>query len=322
MKNEIIIYQNKKGAIEFKGDYKKETLWANLQQIADLFDIDKSGISRHIKNIYQTGELQQRSTVAKIATVQKEGKREIERNIEYYNLDVMLSVGYRVNSKQATSFRQWATKTLREYITKGFVVDKNRIKNNYSQFLEAIEAIKRLVPAGSNIDSASVLELVNAFADTWLSLDAYDRDELAVSGATRRAVSLTAAQLEKALAEFKDELIRQGETTELFGRERQRESVAGIVGNVMQSFGGQPLYKTVEEKAVHLLYFVVKNHPFVDGNKRSGAFAFVWFLKKADLLEKSKITPPALTALTLLVAESSPKDKERVTGLILMLLKK
>ena len=318
----IIAYQTKTGSIELKGDFKKETLWANLQQIADLFDTDKSGISRHIKNIYETKELEQKSTVAKIATVQKEGSREVEREIEFFNLDIILSVGYRVNSKKATEFRKWSTKTLREHITKGYTINRSQIKNNYSEFMQAVENLKALLPVGSVVDQKSVLELVSAFSATWLSIDAYDKDKLASSGTTKRSVMLTAQELSEALTSFKIEITKRGEASELFGRERESGSIKGIVGNIMQSFGGKPLYPTLEEKAVHLLYFVIKNHPFSDGNKRSGAYAFVWFLKKAGILNLSVVAPSTLTAITLLIAESEPKNKEKVIKLVLQLLRK
>ena len=290
--------------------------------MAEIFNVQKAAISKHVKNIFKSGELSEKATVSKMETVQTEGNRKISRTLEYYNLDLVISIGYRVNSQQATIFRQWATKTLREYIDKGFVINKTQIKGNYSQFLEAIDDIKKLIPAESNIDYESVLELVTAFADTWLSLDAYDRDVLVSSGLTKKVVVMTAGQLEKALAELKSELIKKGEATELFGKERQRETVAGIVGNVMQSFAGKSLYPTVEEKAAHLLYFIIKNHPLIDGNKRSGAFAFVWFLKKAGLLKLSRITSPALTALALFIAESNPKNKDRMIKIVLQLLRK
>jgi len=322
VKFQICPHQKENGAVELRGDYSNETIWANLNQIADLFDVDKSGISRHIRNIFSSGELDKKRTVAKFATVQTEGKRNIERDIEYYDLDIILSVGYRVNSKKATLFRKWATKTLRKYIREGFIINKNRIAENYDQFIGAVENIKKLLLAGSQIDNANVLELISAFADTWLSLDAYDKDRLKISGATKQKIALTAEKLTQVLFEFKSVLMEKREATELFGKERQNNAVDGIVGNVMQSFGGKNLYPTVEEKAAHLLYFVVKNHPFVDGNKRSGAYAFVWFLRQAKILDVAKITPPALTALTILVAESNPKDKEKTIRLILTLLAK
>jgi prophage maintenance system killer protein len=178
------------------------------------------------------------------------------------------------------------------------------------------------IAAGSVVDSDNVLELVTLFADTWFSLDAYDRDMLASKGATKKKVSLTADKLTRALAELKQHLIAKGEATGLFGAERTQDSISGIVGNVMQSFGGEDLYPTIEEKAAHLLYFIIKNHPFVDGNKRSGAYAFVWFLRQAKILDVTRMTPPVLTALTLLIAESSPKEKDKLIGLVCSVLKK
>jgi len=316
--NKIAIYQAKNGAIELRADSKMETVWATQAQIAEIFDIERSVITKHINNIIKTGELDENSVCAKIAQTATDGKI---YNVNMYNLDVILAVGYRVNSLRATIFRKWATKTIREYITKGFIINKLRIKNNYNQFLEAINDIKKLIPINSNIDSASILELVTAFADTWLSLDAYDKDDLVTKGETKKQVILTVNQLSKFLDEFKKELIKKGEATDIFGIEIRKDVLAGIVGNVMQSFDGKALYPSVEEKAAHLLYFMIKNHPFIDGNKRSGAFAFVWFLKKAGLLEHSKITPPALTALTLFIAESDPKNKERMIKIVLQLLK-
>ncbi|MEK7074842.1 MAG: virulence protein RhuM/Fic/DOC family protein, partial [Patescibacteria group bacterium] len=307
---------------ELKGDTARETIYANLNQIAILFDTDKSGVSRHINNIFSSGELEKKSTVAKFATVQTEGKRVVGREIEYFNLDLILSVGYRINSKKATLFRQWATKMLKQYITKGYTINPAVIKKNYGEFQKAVDNIKYLLPSGAGIDNASVVELMSAFADTWLSLAAYDEEKLPEKGVTKKSVALTGERLEQALVDFKFSLTAKGEITELFGVERHKQAVSGIVGNVMQSFGGTPVYNTVEEKAAHLLYFMVKNHPFVDGNKRSGAYSFIWFLNKAGALDRSKITPATLTALTLFVAESDAKHKEKMIRLILQLLKK
>lgn len=321
MKNELLLYQSEKGEIKFRGDLQKETIWASLQQIADLFETDKSGISRHIKNIYESSELDPQATVAKNATVQVEGKRKVKREIEYYNLDLILSVGYRVNSKTATKFRQWATNTLREYITKGYVINKNQIAKNYQEYLVAVDSVKNLLPTENKIKADDALELVKLFAGTWLSLDAYDQSSLPKYGVSKKQVSVNVEELTRAIGKLKHHLITTGKSSDLFAQEKTAGAIAGIVGNVFQSVLGEDAYKTVEEKAAHLLYFMVKNHPFTDGNKRSGAFAFVWFLQKARLLNKDKISPEALTALTLLVAESNPKDKERVIGLILHLLK-
>jgi prophage maintenance system killer protein len=322
MKKEIIVYQTKNGGLELRGDFSKETIWASIQQIADLFETDKSGISRHIRNIYESEELEEKATVAKNATVQIEGKRRIKRTIEYYNLDVILSVGYRVNSKTATNFRKWATKTLREHITKGFTLNKRVLAKNYDAFLQAVEGVKKLLPTDSQLKSADTLELVKLFAGTWFSLDAYDKAALPKSGLSKKQVEFTADELTRALVDLKKDLLKKKEASELFGQEKQMGSLGGIVGNVFQTVFGKDAYASTEEKAAHLLYFIVKNHPFNDGNKRSGAFAFVWFLNKAKLLNPDKITPEALTALTLLVAESKPQDKEQMTGLVVLLLKK
>ena len=317
IKKEVVIYQAKAGAIELRGDFGRETVWATLDQIAEVFGRDKSVISRHLKNIFEDGELNKNSVVAKNATTATDGK---VYQVEYYNLDAILSVGYRVNSKTATSFRQWATKTLRAHIVEGYTLNRTRIAKNYEAFLQAVADVKALLPAGMAVDTESILELITLFADTWLSLDAYDKDTLVTKGATKKSVKLTAETFAGALSVLKDSLIGKGEATDLFATERERGSVAGIVGNVMQSFGGNDMYPSVEEKAAHLLYFVIKNHPFIDGNKRSGAYAFVWFLAKAKVLDTARITPPALTAITLLVAESNPAHKDKMVGLILTML--
>ncbi|EKE18482.1 MAG: death-on-curing family protein, partial [uncultured bacterium] len=255
-------------------------------------------------------------------TVGIEGKRQIKRSIEIYNLDAIIAVGYRVNSKQATQFRIWATRILKDYISQGYIINPSRIEQNYEKFLVAVEETKKLLPASDRITAQDAMELVKMFAGTWFSLDAYDKEALPIKGATKKKVVLAGKELEDSIGQLKKELIRKSEATEIFAVERKGSSLTGIVGNVLQAFGGKDLYPTIEEKAVHLLYFIVKNHPFIDGNKRSGAFAFVWFLQKANFDFRKKITPEALTALTLLIAESNPKDRERVIGLVLLLLKK
>ncbi|TSC79121.1 MAG: RhuM [Parcubacteria group bacterium Gr01-1014_33] len=319
--NQIVVYQTSAGAVELKGDFQKDTLYASLAQIADLFAIDKSGISRHINNIFKTGELDPSRTVANFATVQKEGGRTVKREVEHYNLDMILSVGYRVNSKKATIFRQWATKTLREHITKGYTINRKRIRQNYDAFMKAVADIQTLLPEHIAFDPKTVLELIKEFASTWVSLDAYDKEALAVVGTTKKVVKLAGEELADAIHNLRVELIGKGEATELFARERKLGSVEGIAGNVMQSFGGKPLYPSVEEKAAHLLYFMVKNHPFTDGNKRSGAFAFIWFLRRYRAKRNRNVNPATLTALTLLIAESDPKKKEQMTALVTQLLR-
>jgi len=178
-KKEVIIYQSKTGAIELRGDFGKETIWATQAQMATAFEVNVRTINEHVQNILKTNELEERATVRKFRIVQKEGNREVDRDVQHYNLDMILPVGYRVNSKKATLFRQWATKTLRQHITKGYTINPKVIKNNYAEFQKAIENMKHLLPAGTAIDHKSVLELISAFADTWLSFDAYDKNELA-----------------------------------------------------------------------------------------------------------------------------------------------
>lgn len=320
--NEIIIYQSKSGAIELKKDVNRDTIWASLNQIAEIFSVQKAAISKHLTNIFESGELSQKATVSKMETVQTEGKRTVKRQIEFYNLDAIISVGYRINSKTGTNFRQWATKILREHITKGYTINPIRLKKNYVEFMAAVDKVKALLPTHVKLDTESILELVKVFADTWLSLDAYDKGSFRKGETTKKKVVLTAEKLLAAISKFKIELIKRSEATDIFAKERSAGSVEGIIGNVMQSFGGHELYPSVEEKAANLLYFMVKNHPFIDGNKRSGAFSFVWFLNLSGVLNISRLTPAALTALTILIAESNPKDKEKMVGLVIMLLKK
>lgn len=317
--NEIVIYQSSKGAIELKGDTKKETIWATQAQIAEVFGIDRSVATKHVRNIVKDGELEEKQVCAKFAHTADDGKT---YQVQFYNLDVILAVGYRANSKKAIEFRRWATKILRDHITKGYTINPTRIKGNYAEFLTAVDKVKALLPAHVKPDTESILELIKVFADTWLSLDAYDKEKFVKGKVTKKKVVLTAEKLLAAIGELKVELVKKSEATDIFAKERSSGSIEGIIGNVMQSFGGKELYPGIEEKAAHLLYFMVKNHPFVDGNKRSGAFSFVWFLRLSGVLDVSQLSPAALTALTILIAESNPKEKEKMVGLVVMLLRK
>lgn len=318
-KQKTVIYQAKTGAIELRQDNNADTVWATQEDISSILDVERSVITKHIRNILKDKELNANSVCAKMARTASDGKT---YQVQFYSLDVILAVGYRTNSSNAISFRQWATKTLKEHIQKGYTINRQRIKANYDEFLKAVDNVKCLLPVGTAIDNTQVLELITLFADTWFSLDAYDRDKLSVKGATKKKVTLTAEKLNKALHELKRVLVAKGEATEIFGIERDKDSVMGVVGNVMQSFDGNDLYPSVEEKAANLLYFIIKNHPFVDGNKRSGAYAFVWFLNQAKVLDVKRMTPSALTALTLLIAESSPKDMKKMIGLVCTVLAK
>ncbi|MEX2341056.1 MAG: virulence protein RhuM/Fic/DOC family protein [Candidatus Paceibacterota bacterium] len=316
-RNSTLIYQAPSGAIELRGDSNHENIWATLDQMSVLFGRDKSVISRHLKNIFKDGELNKAAVVAKNATTAADGKTYM---VEFYNLDVIISVGYRINSKVATQFRKWATKTLRQYIVEGYTINRRRIGDNYSAFIKAVDDVMVLLPSRTSLNTETVLDLVKEFASTWVSLDAYDKGGLKPIGISKKKVQLDAKELIAVINEFKNELSRKGEATELFARERSNGAVEGILGNVLQSFGGKTLYPSVEEKAAHLLYFIVKNHPFSDGNKRSGAFAFIWFLRRFRSKSVRTISPGALTAVALLVAESDPKNKQQIVALITQII--
>lgn len=314
-KQNIVIYQAKTGAIELRGDFKRETIWATQAEIVHLFGIDQSVISRHIKNIFKDGEIEEKSNMQKMHNANS------DKPITLYSLDVILGVGYRTNSKRAIEFRKWATKTLREHITKGYTINRKQIAKNYEAFMKSVSDVQALLPEHITLDPKAILELVKEFSSTWMSLDAYDKETLTAIGITKKSIAFSGRELMGVIANLRGELMRKGEATDIFAQERATGSVEGIVGNVMQSFGGKSVYESVEEKAAHLLYFMIKNHPFVDGNKRSGAFAFIWFLRKAKAKKFRNISPPTLTALTLLIAESDPKKKEQMTALVTQLLR-
>ncbi len=314
----IVIYQNQSGAIDFKGDLKKETIWATQAQIAEVFDIDRSVVTKHINNLFKENELEKKSVCAKFAHTASDGKT---YQVDFYNLDVILSVGYRTNSRKAIKFRQWATKTLKEFLVHGYVLNKKQIFKNYDQFIKNVENIQSLLPAHITLDPKNILDLVKEYAVTWKKLDQYDRDDLNKKGETKKNIVLQGKELFSAIQSLKIELLRKNEATDIFANERSIGNIEGIVGNVMQSFSGKMLYETLEEKASHLLYFMVKNHPFTDGNKRSGAFAFMWFLRKFGVKGSKHINPTGLTALTLLIAESDPAHKDKMVALVVELLK-
>ena len=312
----IVVFQAKNGAIELRGDISRETLWATQAQIVDLFDVDQSVVSRHMRNIFKDGEIDEKSNMQKMHIANS------DRHVNLYSLDVVLGVGYRTNSKVAIEFRKWATRTLREHITQGYTINRKRIGDNYSAFMKAVADVQTLLPQHVTLDPKSVLELIKEFATTWVSLDAYDKEALSMKGVSKKSVQLTSGELLEAIDTLKKELMKKGEATDLFAMAIDSEEIEGIVGNVVQSFGGKSVYPTIEEKAAHLLYFIVKNHPFTDGNKRSGAFAFVWFLRKTGSKGSRNINPAALTALTLLIAESDPMKMGQMVALVTHMLRK
>ena len=317
---ELLIYQGKNWEIILKEDSKNETIWASQKQIAEIFEVDRTVITKHIWNIYSESELEKFWTCAKIATTAKDWKI---YQVDFYSLDMIISIGYRVDSKTATEFRIWATKTLKEHITQGFTINKNRLQQNYKKFIQAVEDVKKILPENSeNIKNKDILELVKSFANTWFNLETYDEDKLPTEGFTRQDLDINSEDLYKDVEKFKTDLIEKWQTTELFAQEKSKDSLKWILWNVFQTFDWEDVYPTIEEKAAHLLYFVVKNHPFTDWNKRTWAFSFIWFLQKVGFEFREKITPEALTVMTLMLAESNPKEKEKIVWLIILLLKK
>ncbi len=317
-----IIFQASNGALELRTDSDIETIWASKKQISEIFEIDRSVVSKHIKRIFTDNELDQKVVCAKFAhTTQHGAIKEKQQNtiIEYYNLDIILAVGYRTNSKIAIQFRQWVTQTLKQHITKGFTLNESRIQQNKELFLKTIEDLKILTENTSMIESGDLLSLIEGFSNTWFSLDKYDKSIFPTIG-TKQELLVNASDLLHDIQLLKQDLIQKNEATELFAQEKQKGSVQGILGTIYQTIFGKDAYETIEEKAAHLLYFIVKNHPFNDGNKRSGAFAFIWYLRKAGISFESKINPAALTTLTLLIAESNPSEKDKMIGIVLLLL--
>jgi len=313
--SKTLIYQTKDGAINLKTDNDKENVWANQSQISELFKIDQSVVSRHVRKVFSDEELDQKSNMQKMHIAKS------DKPVAHYSLDVILAVGYRTNSKTAVDFRKWATKTLKSHIVDGYTINKKHIAKNYKTFVKALEGIKEsLSDKDLDLKPSFAIDLVKGFAETWLSLDAYDKNNLKIDDITREHITLSAKDLKSEIAKLKAELIGKKEATKIFAMEKSEGSLEGIIGNIMQSFDGIDLYESLEEKAAHLFYFIVKNHPFTDGNKRSGAFSFVWFLQQFSLIDVNKIDPQTLTALTLLIAESHPKDKDKMVSLVMMLL--
>ena len=321
MKNKIQIYQAENGEIRLKFDEKNETVWANQKQIADIFWVERSVVTKHIRNIYKDWEIDKSSTCAKIAQVQIEGKRQVKREVEYYNLDVILAVWYRVNSAKAIKFRQWSTKILKDYIVKGYSLNEKRlIEKKYEDFKKAIKNLEGLVK-WKNIKADEIISLIKDFWNTWFNLENFDKGILPKKGFTQKDLKILSNELYKDIEKLKQDLIKQDLATEMFAQEKQAWALEWILWNVFATAFWEEVYTTIEEKAAHLLYFIVKNHPFNDGNKRSGAFAFIWFLQKAVLEFKQKINPNTLTTLTLLIAQSNPNEKEKMVWLTLLLLK-
>lgn len=324
-KSPIVIYEDANKAVEVRLDADQETVWLTQEQMTAIFDVQKAAVSRHLKNIYQDGELEREATVSILETVRSEGKRQVTRQIEHYNLDAIISVGYRVNSVRAVRFRQWATRTLREHLTQGWTLNRQRFEANARE-LEAALALVRKAAQSPALDTDSgrgLVDIVSRYAQTFLLLQRYDEGLLTDPEAQPGGTLPSPIEARTALDSLKAELIARGEATELFARDRG-DGLASLLGNLDQSVFGEPAYPSVEAKAAHLLYFVIKNHPFSDGNKRSAAFLFVDFLHRNGRLLNAAgepvINDVGLAALTLLVAESDPANKETMIRLIMNML--
>ena len=324
--NPIEIYQAQDGTTQVEVRFENDTVWLSQAQMAMLFDKDIRTINEHITNIFDDEELEKESTIRKFRIVRQEGKRQVNREIEHYDLDMIISVGYRVKSKQGISFRRWATARLKEYLTQGYTINQKRLQQNAHELEQALALIQKTANSSElTLESGrGLVDIVSRYTHTFLWLQQYDEGLLTEPKTQQGGTLPTYAEACSALAELKSQLMAKGEASDLFGRERDN-GLSAILGNLDQSVFGEPAYPSIEAKAAHLLYFVVKNHPFSDGNKRSGAFLFVDFLHRNGRLFDHNghpvINDTGLAALTLLVAESDPKQKETLIRLIMHMLK-
>lgn len=324
--NPIEIYQAQDGTTQVEVRFENDTVWLSQAQMSMLFGKDIRTINEHITNIFDDEELEKESTIRKFRIVRQEGKRQVNREIEHYDLDMIISVGYRVKSKQGISFRRWATARLKEYLTQGYTINQKRLQQNAHELEQALALIQKTANSSElTLESGrGLVDIVSRYTHTFLWLQQYDEGLLTEPQTQQGGTLPTYAEACSALAELKSQLMAKGEASDLFGRERDN-GLSAILGNLDQSVFGEPAYPSIEAKAAHLLYFVVKNHPFSDGNKRSGAFLFVDFLhRNGRLLDHYGlpiINDTGLAALTLLVAESDPKQKETLIRLIMHMLK-
>lgn len=322
-KGEILIYQTEDGKAVLDVKLENETVWLTQSQLCDLFERDKSVISRHIRNLFDEGELRRESTVAKIATVVRRGYRgEVSEEIEYYNLDLIISLGYRVKSRRATSFRIWASSVLKEYLIKGYAVRQQLMEDRYLELKQLVQVMGRTVQSEEYMDDQvrSVLDVVVDYTYGLDTLDRYDCQTLSVERTTNEErFHATYDWAMGAIAALKNKF----GCSDLFGLPKDK-TFAGSIGQIYQTWDGKDLYPSVEEKAAMLLYLVVKNHSFVDGNKRIAATLFLWFLENNGLLYHSdgtkRIGDNALVALTLLIAESKTDEMDIMVKVVVNLI--
>lgn len=322
-KGEIVIYTDVSGQYKVDVVLQDDTMWLTQKQLEELFQTDRTSIARHIKNILKEEELDEGATCAIFAQVRNEGGRSITRNITYYNLDMILAVGYRVTSKVATHFRKWSNTVLKEYLTKGYAINEKRLK----QQQDSIEALKTSVDLltrsltnqiESIDDAQAVAKILNNFAHGLDLLDSFDHKRLDKNGATKKeAVRITTDEFLQVVKEMKSEF-----ASDVFGNPKD-ESFDSSVNQIYQTFGGEELYPTLEEKASMLLYLITKNHSFSDGNKRIAASCFLYFLEKNGMLyraDKPIIHDSTLFALTVLIAESNPQEMETMKQIVVSVL--
>lgn len=324
-KGEIIIYTSEDGSISLDTKLENDTIWLTQDMIVTLFNSSKANISEHISHIFQEEELDRESTVRKFRTVRKEGSRNVSRNLEYYNLDMIIAVGYRVNSKIATKFRKWATNTLREYLTKGYVINEKMLKaqqNKIHTLQSTVSLLTRSIQNQiSTVDQAQdVANILDNFAKGLDLLDNFDHKTLDTKGVTQKdAVVISESEFLKVIDKMKSEF-----ASDVFANPKDG-SFASSVNQIYQTFGGNDCYPTLEEKAAMLLYLITKNHSFSDGNKRIAASCFLYFLNKNNMLYKNDlpiIDNGTLFALTLLIAESEPSEMEIMKQIVVSVLNK
>jgi prophage maintenance system killer protein len=325
MTQELQIYQTETGELQVRLDTQEDTVWLTQAQMAELFDTTPENVLMHLKNIYKDGELNQNPTTKKFLVVRQEGARQVKRNLKYYNLDAIISVGYRVQSRTATHFRQWATRTLREHLTRGFTINQQRLQQNAQAFESALALVRQVSQseALSGDMGRGLVDVVTRYAQSFLWLQQYDQGVLRQPDMQEGGVLPNLQEARVALARLKADLMGRSEATELFALERG-DGFESLLGNLNQSVFGEPAYPSIESKAAHLLYFVIKNHPFADGNKRSGAFLFVDFLNQNHRLLDQNGVPVineiGLASLALLIAESASEQKEVMIQLVMNML--
>jgi hypothetical protein len=321
--DDISIYQTDSGALEVR--LQNDSVWLTQRQLGELFGTTPENILMHLKNIYREEELDEPATAKDFLAVQTEGKRQVKRTLKHYNLDAILSVGYRVSSKRAVRFRQWATRLLREHLTQGYTLNRQRLESNAAELEAALQLVRKAArsPELHADTGRGLIDIVTRYAQTFLLLQRYDEGLLADPETRPGGMLPTPAEARAALQGLKTDLMARGDATELFALERG-DGLDALLGNLDQSVFGEPAYPSIEAKAAHLLYFVIKNHPFADGNKRSGAFLFVDFLNRNGRLlgtdGQPVINDIGLAALALLVAESDPTQKDTLIKLVMNML--